>query len=338
MRKFNLVVVGATGAVGKVFLRILTERGFPFDQLRLCASPNSVGKRLLVGDNEILVEATTPSIFDGADFAFISVSGEISLQLVPLASKAGAFVIDDSAAFRLDPDVPLVVPEINGADLERHNGIAAIPNCSTTQMVMALYPLHRENPIRRIIVDSYQSVSGTGSGAIAELQNQIQAGLNGQELANSIYPHPIAFNVFPHIEPFMEDGYTREEFKMREETKKILHAPDMAISATCVRVPVNVSHSEAVHIEFDHPMSPEEARELLAAFPGVSVVDDPASNSYPTPLQAEGRDEVLVGRIRRDTSNPNGLAMWVVGDNLRKGAALNAIQIAEEAVSRGLTR
>jgi aspartate-semialdehyde dehydrogenase len=338
LRKFNVVVVGATGVVGSVFLRILIERGFPLDQLRLCASPNSVGKRLLVGGAEIQVEATTPSVFEGADFAFISVSAEISRQLVPLASRAGALVIDDSAAFRLDSDVPLVVPEINGADLDKHKGITAIPNCSTTQMVMALYPLHRANPIRRIIVDSYQSVSGTGGGAIAELQSQSQAVLNGQEVINSIYPHQIAFNIFPHIEPFMEDGYTREEFKMREETRKILHAPDMAISATCVRVPVSVSHSEAIHVEFDQPMSPDEARDLLAAFPGVSVVDEPASNSYPTPLQAEGRDEVLVGRIRRDTSNPNGLAMWVVGDNLRKGAALNAIQIAEEAVSRGLTR
>ncbi len=336
MRKANVVVVGATGAVGQVFLRILEERHFPVDRLRLCASPRSVGKRLTVNGIEVEVEATTPEIFQGADFAFISVSTNISRQLVPVAARAGALVIDDSSAFRLEPDVPLVVPEINPEDLEHHRGITAIPNCSTTQMVMALYPLHRVNPIRRIIVDTYQAVSGTGSAAMQELRQQSRALLDSGEATPSVYPHRIAFNVFPHIEPFMEDGYTREEFKMRAETQKILHAPEIAISATCVRVPVYIGHSEAVHVEFEHPMSPEEARELLEAFPGVAVVDEPSANRYPLAWQAAGRDEVFVGRIRRDSSHPKGLAMWVVSDNLRKGAALNAIQIAEEVLKRDL--
>ena len=332
MRKVNVVVVGATGAVGQVFLRILEERRFPVGRLRLCASPRSVGKRLTV--NGVEVEETTPEIFEGADFAFISVSSEISRQLAPIAANAGALVIDKSSAFRLEPDVPLVVPEINSEDMDQYRGIIASPNCSTTQLVMALYPLHRVNPIRRIIVDSYQSVSGTGGGAMAELREQTRAVLEGGQAAPSVYPHQIAFNVLPHIEPFMEDGYTREERKMVEETRKIMHAPDIAISATCVRVPVYVSHSEAVHVEFEHPMSPQEARELLEAFPGVAVIDEPAAGKYPMPSQAEGRDEVFVGRVRTDASNPNGLAMWIVADNLRKGAALNAIQIAEEALRR----
>lgn len=336
MRKASVVVVGATGAVGQVFLSILEERRFPVDRLRLCASPRSVGKRLKVNGMEVEVEATTPEIFEGADFAFISVSTNISHQLVPIAARAGALVIDDSSAFRLEPDVPLVVPEINPEDLEHHRGVTAIPNCSTTQMVMALHPLRRANPIRRVIVDTYQSVSGTGKAAMEELRRQSRIMLDGGEAIPSVYPHQIAFNVFPHIEPFMEDGYTREEFKMRAETQKILHAPEMAISATCVRVPVYLSHSEAVHVEFEHAMSPEEARELLAAFPGVVVVDEPAANKYPLANEAAGRDEVFVGRIRRDSSNPNGLAMWIVSDNLRKGAALNAIQIAEEVLKRNL--
>ena len=336
MRKVNIVVVGATGAVGQVFLRILEERRFPVDRLRLCASPRSVGKRLTVNGIEVEVEATTPEIFEGADFVFISVSSEISRQLAPIAADAGALVIDKSSAFRLEPDVPLVVPEINAEDMDHYRGIVASPNCSTTQMVMALYPLHRVNPIRRIIVDSYQSVSGTGGGAMAELREQTRTVLEGGKATPSVYPQQIAFNVLPHIEPFMEDGYTREEVKLREETRKIMHAPDIAISATCVRVPVYVSHSEAVHVEFEHPMSPQEARELLEGFPGVAVIDDPEAEKYPMPWQAEGRDEVFVGRIRTDASNPKGLAMWIVADNLRKGAALNAIQIAEEALRRDL--
>ncbi|MDO8751383.1 MAG: aspartate-semialdehyde dehydrogenase [Dehalococcoidia bacterium] len=336
MRKANIVVVGATGAVGQVFLSIMEERRFPVDRLRLCASPRSVGKRLKVNGMEVEVEATTPEIFEGADFAFISVSTNISRQLVPIAARAGALVIDDSSAFRLEPDVPLVVPEINPEDLEHHRGVTAIPNCSTTQMVMALYPLHKASPIKRIIVDTYQAVSGTGTLAMQELREQSRTLLDGGTAKPSVYPHQIAFNVLPHIEPFMEDGYTREEQKMLYETRKIMHAPNIAVSATCVRVPVYMCHSEAVHVEFEHPMSPEEARELLAAFPGVTVIDEPSANRYPLAWQAAGKDDVFVGRIRRDSSNPNGLAMWIVSDNLRKGAALNAIQIAEEVLKRDL--
>lgn len=336
MRKPTIVVVGATGTVGQVFLRIMAERNFPVDSLRLCASPRSIGTRIEVNGMEHEVQETKPEIFEGADFAFISASGAVSRELVPIAAQAGAMVIDDSSAFRMEPDVPLVVPEINPEDLEWHKNVAAIPNCSTTQMVMALFPLHKVNPIKRVIVDTYQSVSGTGGKAMEELRQQTQSILIGQNAANSEYPHQIAFNALPHIEPFMDDGYTREEQKMLYETRKIMHAPDIAVSATCVRVPVYVSHSEAVHIEFDRSMSPEEATDILSKFPGVKIIDDPQSNEYPLAINAADKDEVFVGRIRKDSSHPNGLAMWVVSDNLRKGAALNAIQIAEEVLKRDL--
>ena len=334
MQECRIAVVGATGAVGRVFLKILEERTFPASYIRLCASKRSHGKTLTVNGQELTVEETTPDSFRDIDIAFISASGDVSRQFAPIAVEAGALVIDDSSAFRMDPDVPLVVPEINADDLEHHKGVTAIPNCSTTQMVMALYPLHKVNPIRRIIVDTYQSVSGTGAAAMEELRVQTGQVLQGQDTQAQAYPHQIAFNLLPHIEPFMEDGYTREEWKMAVETRKIMHAPDIAISATCVRVPVYISHSEAVHIELTEPMSPEEAREILSQFPGVKVVDDPPSNIYPMPWDGADKDEVFVGRIRRDASNPRGLAMWVVSDNLRKGAALNAIQIAEEVLNR----
>ncbi|MCZ6891230.1 MAG: aspartate-semialdehyde dehydrogenase [Chloroflexi bacterium] len=337
MRKTNVVVVGATGMVGQVFLRIAEERRFPVDRLRLSASPRSIGKRLLFNGDEVEVEETNAAIFRDADFVFISASGAVSRQLAPLAVEAGAVVIDDSSAFRMDPQVPLVVPEINGDDLVGHKGLTSIPNCSTTPMVMALHPLHRVNPVKRIIADTYQSVSGTGGGAMAELREQSRALLEtGESPPPEVYPHRIAFNVLPQVEHFLENGYTNEERKMAEETRKIMHAPEIAVSATCVRVPVYVSHSVAIHAEFERPMSPAEARELLSAFPGVTVLDDPEAGQYPVPLDAEGKDDVFVGRIRTDTSNPNGLAMWAVSDNLRKGAALNAIQIAEEILSRDL--
>lgn len=337
VRKTNVVVVGATGTVGQVFLRIAEERRFPVDRLRLSASPRSIGKRLLFNGDEVEVEETSPAIFRDADFVFISASGVVSRELAPLAVEAGAVVIDDSSAFRMDPQVPLVVPEINGYDLVGHKGLTSIPNCSTTPMVMALHPLHRVNPVKRIIADTYQSVSGTGGSAMTELREQSRALLEtGESPAPEVYPHRIAFNVLPQVEHFLENGYTNEERKMVEETRKIMHAPEIAVSATCVRVPVYVSHSVAIHAEFERPMSPAEARELLAAFPGVTVLDDPEASLYPLPWSAEGKDDVFVGRIRTDMSNPNGLAMWAVSDNLRKGAALNAIQIAEEILSRDL--
>ena len=334
MRPLNIALVGATGAVGRVFLQVMEERSFPVASLRVCASPRSLGKRLSFRGQELPVEEATPGLFAECDLAFISVSADISRQLAPQAVEAGCVVIDDSAAFRMEPDVPLVVPEVNAGDVEGHRGILAIPNCSTTQMVMALYPLHQANPVRRVVVDTYQSVSGTGGAAMEELRRQSRQVLEGEPTTPEQYPHQIAFNVLPQIDSFLESGYTVEEQKMAQEARKIMHAPEMALSATCVRVPVAVGHSEALHVEFDRPMEVAEARALLKAFPGVTVADDPADHSYPMPVDAAGRDDVFVGRIRRDASHPNGLALWVVSDNLRKGAATNAVQIAEELVRR----
>ena len=330
----SIAVVGATGAVGLEFLKVLEQRAFPASSVRLFASPRSVGKQLSVNGKPVTVEQTGPGCFQGADFAFISVSSELSEELAPQAVQAGALVIDDSSAFRMRPDVPLVVPEINGQDVEEHHGIISIPNCSTTQMVMAVAPLHWANPVRRIVVDTYQSVSGAGGGAMEELRQQAAATLSGSESEAGSPPQRIAFNLRPQIGDFLSSGYTKEEEKMSEETRKILHAPGMAVSATCVRVPVLVCHSEAVHIESEGPWSVRQAQEILASFPGVSVIDNPASSEYPMPWDLAGSDDVYVGRIRQDWSHPNGLAIWVVADNLRKGAALNAMQIAEEVMRR----
>ena len=334
----SIAVVGATGAVGREFLKILEQRGFPASGIRLFASQRSVGSRLSVNGHQLIVEEPGPGCFQGVDIAFISVSTQLSQQLAPEAVQAGALVVDDSAAFRMKPQVPLVVPEVNGRDVEEHNGIISIPNCSTTQMVMALAPLHRANPIRRVIVDTYQSVSGAGGAAMTELKEQTEATLDGREVQPGTLHRRIAFNLFPHIGDFLPTGYTQEEEKMAEETKKILHAPHIAISATCVRVPVYISHSEAVHLELERPMSVGEAREILRASSGLKVVDDPDKGHYPMPWDVAGTDEVYVGRIRQDGSHPNGLALWIVADNLRKGAALNAVQIAEEVLHRGCLR
>jgi len=269
------------------------------------------------------------------DIALFSAGSEISHHFSPIAARSGAVVVDNSAAFRMEPDVPLVVPEINPDDIKEHKGIIANPNCSTIQMVVALYPLHKVNPIKRIVVDTYQSVSGTGIAAMEELSEQARQVLEGHNIVPHVYPHQIAFNILPEIDLFLDNGYTKEEWKMVEETKKIMHAPDLAISATCARVPVFIGHSEAVHVEFSDPMSPETARRILAEAPGVKVLDDLNISLYPQPWSAAGSDEVFVGRIRKDSSHDCGLAMWVVSDNLRKGAALNAVQIAESAVERG---
>ena len=332
----RIAVIGATGVVGQVLLRILEQRRFPASSIRLCASERSVGKRLAVNGRELPIEAPTPELLGEVDIVFISAGSDVSRELAPLAVERGALVVDKSAAFRMDPNVPLVVPEVNGDDILDHRGIVSVPNCSTTPLVMALKPLHDVNPVVRVVVDTYQSVSGTGKAAVEELRTQTPRVLDGEAASPSAYPHQIAFNALPHIEPFNENGYTGEELKMLHETRKILHAPDLRVSATCVRVPVMVSHSEAVHVEFTHPIGPGEVREILSGFPGVSVVDDPEDAVYPMPVDAEGRDEVFVGRIRQDISHPNGVAMWLVSDNLRKGAALNGIQIAEEVLSRGL--
>ena len=332
----RVAVIGATGAVGKVFLGILEERNFPTSSIRLCASKRSIGKKIKVKGQELSVEEATPQLLSEVDIAFISASGAVSRELAPIAVQQGALVIDDSSVFRMDADVPLVVPEVNADDLRNHRGIISIPNCSTTPLVMALKPLNDINPVKRVIADTYQSVSGTGAAAVEELWTQSRQVLEGQDVEPSEYPHQIAFNALPHIEPFLDNGYTNEEMKVRNETRKILHLPEVAVSATCVRIPVAVSHSEAVHIEFDRPISPEEVLEVLSGFPGITVVDDPASNVYPMPIDAAGKDDVFVGRIRRDMSHPNGIVMWIVSDNLRKGAALNALQIAEEVLSREL--
>jgi aspartate-semialdehyde dehydrogenase len=330
----RVVIVGATGAVGKVALQVLEERSFPMSSLRLCASERSVGKTLTFRGKPITLELATEALFRESDIAFISANDQVSRDMGRLAADCGCVVIDDSAVWRMDPQVPLVIPEVNGDDVDGHQGILSIPNCSTTTMVMALWPLHRANPIRRIVVDTYQSVSGTGAAAMAELDRQNADLLAGRPTEAAAYPYQIAYNLLPHIGSFRDNGYTSEEVKMMQETRKIMHAPDIAISATCVRVPVQLCHSESVHVEFTEAMSPGEARELLSDFPGVVVTDDPANKRYPMPLEGEGKDETFVGRIRSDASNPRGLALWVVSDNLRKGAATNAVQIAEEVVRR----
>jgi len=331
-----VAIVGATGLVGRELLRLLEEREFPVDGLRLLASARSAGTTLAFRGRSYTVEETTPQSFRGADLVFFSATSEVSRRLVPEAVAAGAVVIDDSKAWRLEPHVPLVVPEVNAQALSSHRGIISTPNCEVTPLVLALWPLHQRNPVRRIIVDTYQSVSGTGWAAMQELREQTEGALAGEEPRPQVYPHPIAFNVFPHVERFLDGGYTTEEMTIVHETRKIMGEPGLAISATCVRVPVMVGHSLAVHVEFERPFDPQEAREILKEAPAVKVVDEPQRALYPTPRMAAGGDVALVGRIRRDASCERGLALWVSCDNLRKGAALNALQIAQELLARRL--
>jgi len=334
VQDLTIAIVGATGAVGAECIRVIEQRHPKLRHIKLLASARSAGKRITVNGRELVVEETTEKSFRDVDIAFVSVTTEFSRQMCPIAAAAGAVVIDDSSVFRMEPTVPLVVPEVNGADVEWHQGIIAIPNCSTTPVVMAGHPLHQVNPIRRITAATYQSVSGAGASAMAELREQSRAMLDGGQPSPKALPNQIAFNVIPRIDSFLPSGYTREEQKMFDETRKIMHAPGLAVSSTCVRVPVYISHSAALHLEFERPMSPEEARELLGKMPGIKVLDDPANGEYPMPWDVAGTDEVFVGRIRKDQSHPNGLVIWVVSDNLRKGAALNSIQIAEELVNR----
>ena len=332
----NLAIVGATGAVGLETLRLIEARHPQHKNLKLLASRRSAGRKMDVNGKTFTVAGTTDDSFDDVDMVFISARTEDSRRFGPAAANAGAMVIDDSSAFRMDPAVPLVVPEVNGADLSWHDGIVAIPNCSTTPLVMAVHPLRQASPIRRIVADTYQSVSGAGGAAMNELREQTRTVMHGGPAEPNAQPQRIAFNVIPQIDRFTESGYTWEEQKMIDESRKILHAPDMAVSATCVRVPVFVSHCVAAHLEFDQPVSTGDARELLSQMPGVVVQDDPTTSVYPMPVDAAGRDAVFVGRLRKDASHPNGLAMWIVTDNLVKGAALNALQIAEEAVAQGV--
>lgn len=335
MEGFHVAIVGATGLVGREFIKVLEQRNFPMRSIRLLASDRSAGTKLYIKHEQVEVKETTAQSFEGVDIVLFSAGAEISSHFSPIAARAGAVVVDNSSAFRMDPNVPLVVPEVNAEDIKEHKGIIANPNCSTIQMVVAIYPLHKVDPIKRIIVDSYQSASGIGSAAMEELVDQSKLALEGREVVPHLFPHQIAFNVLPEIDLFLDNAYTKEEWKMVEETQKIMHAPEIAISATCVRVPVSIGHSEALHIEFSRPMSPQEARQILAEAPGVKVQDDPSISLYPHPWSAAGTDDVFVGRIRKDASHERGLAMWVVSDNIRKGAALNTVQIAETMIEKG---
>ena len=329
MRAFSVAVVGATGAVGREFLKVLAERRFPVREMRLYASESSASRALAFGGDAHPVRSLEGADWKGLDFVFLSAGTEVSRRVSPEIAAAGALAIDNSFAFRLDPGVPLVVPEVNPEAARGHHGIIANPNCSTIQLVVVLAPLERAARLTRIVVSTYQSVSGTGHAAVEELRRQSQEVLAGVESVGEVYPHPIAFNLIPHIDRFLEDGSTLEEMKLVEETRKILGRPDLRVAATTVRVPVFRAHSEAVAAEFERPLAPDDARRLLQQAEGVTVVDDPSSAAYPLPAAAAGSDEVFVGRIRRDASVPHGLLLWIVADNLRKGAATNAVQIAE---------
>ncbi|WP_456438380.1 aspartate-semialdehyde dehydrogenase [Desulfurobacterium sp.] len=334
---YSVAVVGATGAVGKEMIKVLEQRNFPVDKIKLLASERSAGKKLKFKGEEITVEKLTPESFEGVEIALFSAGGDRSKQFAPEAVKRGTVVIDNSSAFRMDKEVPLVVPEVNPEDVKWHKGIIANPNCSTIQMVVALKPLYDLSRIKRIVVSTYQAVSGAGAAAIEELKAQSEAVLKGTKVPPpKKIPKQIAFNCVPQIDVFFDDGYTKEEHKMVNETKKIMHDPEIKVSATCVRVPVFIGHSESVNLEFEKPVSVEDAINALKNAPGVTVVNDFKNGVYPTPIDVAGKDNVLVGRIRKDDTIENGLNLWIVGDNLRKGAALNAVQIAEVLIEENL--
>ena len=325
----HVAIAGATGAVGTEFLKLLEARDFPMKSLRLLASSRSAGSKLKFRGENLEVEELTPKSFKGIDIAFFSAGGSRSKEFAPHAVDSGAVVIDNSSAFRMDEKVPLVVPEINPKQAFEHQGLIANPNCSTIQMVVALNPIHRAANIQRVVVSTYQAVSGAGASAMEELKQQLRAWANDEPMKQEVFPTQIAFNLFPHIDVFQDNGYTKEEMKMVHETRKIMNAPNMQISATCVRVPVLRAHSEAVWVETEQPLSESEARELFEKEPGIVVQDERESGGYPTPWHITETQETYVGRIRKDISHPNGLTFWVVADQLYKGAALNAIQIAE---------
>lgn len=331
---YVVAVVGATGAVGTEMIEVLEERSFPVDRLVPLASSRSAGGTVGFRGSDVPIEVLNKESFDGVDIALFSAGSDISKEYAPMAVKAGSVVIDNSAAWRMDPGVPLVVPEVNPHDAFAHRGIIANPNCSTIQMVVALKPLHDAATITRIVVTTFQSVSGTGKEAMDELLAECKAILSFKEAEPNVYPHQIAFNCLPHIDDFVPTGYTKEEMKMVNETRKIMGDPSIRVTATTVRVPVYVGHSESVNVETSKKLSANEARAVLAEAPGIMVYDDPAHKLYPMPIDVVGKDDVYVGRIREDESIPNGLNLWVVADNLRKGAALNAVQIAELLISR----
>jgi len=330
-KKFNIAVAGATGAVGNQMISCLEERNFPIKSIKFLASSRSVGRKLKYKGRDIAVEELTEASFKGIDIALFSAGGGPSAKFAPFAASDGCVVVDNSSTWRMDPEVPLVVPEVNPHAVAqfRNKGIIANPNCSTIQMVVPLYPLHQEYGIKRIVVSTYQAVSGTGKKAIDELDSQTRAILNFKKHENKVYPHTIAFNCLPHIDVFLENGYTKEEMKMLHETRKILEDDTIGVTATTVRVPVFFGHSESINIETKRDVSAREVRALLERTPGVKVVDDPENNQYPLAIDAAGQDFTLVGRIRDDESIENGINMWVVADNIRKGAATNAVQIAE---------
>lgn len=328
-RNLHVAIVGATGAVGIEMMKTLEKRKFPVGQLTLLASARSAGKKLSFAGEEIVIQELGENSFAGVDVALFSAGGSISKTYAPFAVQSGAIVIDNSSAFRMDEKVPLIVPEINGADIAKNCGIIANPNCTTAITLMALYPLHRAFGVKRVFASSYQAVSGTGAQAIEELRNQVASIAAGEPVATNVYPHQIAFNVLPHVDAFLESGYTKEEMKMQNEGRRIMHHPGFLASVTCVRVPVYRAHSVAVSAEFERPVSVEKAREVLGNAPGLDLMDDPSGNLYPLPLRCAHKDNCEVGRIRLDCAMDNGIAFWVAGDQLLKGAALNAIQIAE---------
>ncbi len=334
MKKYNVALVGASGAVGQELLKILEERDFPVGNIRLCATSRSAGKELLFQGKPYRVEVTTPESFSGMDIALFA-GGVASKEFGAAAVERGAVVVDNSSNYRMDPSVPLVVPEVNPEDVKWHKGIIANPNCSTILAVVALKPIHDAGKIKRVVVSTYQAVSGAGREGIVELSGQVEAIQSQEEVVAKVFPYQIAFNLIPHIDVFMDMGYTKEEWKMVRETQKILHDDTIAITATTVRVPVYRSHSESINIETERKISAAQARRLFEEFPGIVVIDEPAAPSYPMPLYASDKDEVFVGRIREDNSISNGLNIWVVADQIRKGAATNTVQIAELVVKYG---
>ncbi|MBI4368163.1 MAG: aspartate-semialdehyde dehydrogenase [Candidatus Omnitrophica bacterium] len=332
--KYNVAIVGVTGAVGQEMVKILEERKFPVAKLRLLASSRSKGKEVKFESQKIKIEELTfqKSAFEGVDIVLSSAGSSVSKQFAPQAVQAGAVVIDNTSAFRMDPEVPLVIPEINAGDIAKHKGMIANPNCSAIIMLMAIAPLYKKRKIRRVICATYQSASGAGAKAMRELETQTKDFLEGKPVQKEAFPYQIAFNLFSHNSPVSDNGYNEEELKVIQESMKILHDDKIKIGITCIRVPVFRAHSQAIVVEFDQKPSPEEARKILSEAPGVCVVDDPKKNYFPMPIEASGKDGVLVGRIRKDLSHENALALFVAGDQLRKGAALNAIQIAEVLV------
>jgi len=329
MKKYNVAIAGATGAVGEIMLRILEERNFPIDKLVLLASKRSVGKELYFKNKKYKVEELKHDSFKNVQIALFSAGASISKEFAPSAVLAGTTVIDNSSAFRMEKDVPLVVPEVNPKDAFKHKGIIANPNCTTIIMVVALKPLHDYSRIKRVVVSTYQAASGAGAKAMAELESQARAWAENKEIKVQHFKHQLLYNIIPHIDVFLDNGYTKEEMKMFNETRKIMGDDNIKVTATCVRIPVFTAHSEAITVETESPITPEKARELFEKAPGIKIVDDVSNNKYPMPLFAASQDDCFVGRIRKDVSNDNGLSFFVSGDQLRKGAALNAIQIAE---------